>query len=319
MVVKRSPSSVREPWHAGIVNALDDFLGQRPPDRGLEVLGQTVRFYPRHWAARVPQCWPQELTGTVDARGGRGIDRAEVFTYAVDGSQQDQGVAGADVYFAACAWGSGSKARTVARRLRPLIEDAHEGCSHPMYVRLGEAIWSALTLQREAGPVAAYALLSGPGRIPGLGPAFFTKVLYFGHGADLGPGGPLILDRYVAAALNDLYGWGWPLAGWSSKQYADYLTRSAQLADKWSSLTGSDVTTDVVEYSLFKWGRHLAASSKTKLQLPLHRAATSSPNRSTSSEALRSDDQTTQLGVEVKQELWRALPRYRGRGRCSRR
>jgi len=60
---------------------------------------------------------------------------------------------------------------------------------------------------------------------------------------------PLILDQYVALALTRLCGVGWPAAGWSTSQYADYLDRAYKWASAW------DTSTEVIERVLFSVGK----------------------------------------------------------------
>jgi len=102
--------------------------------------------------------------------------------------------------------------------------------------------------QRGAGD--AYAALRVDSRIKNLGPAFASKFLYF-SGFERSPGGqqPLILDRYVAEAVNRFCGTSWGVAGWSTKLYDDYL----ELAHAWASEWGCKP--DVVELSLFIVGK----------------------------------------------------------------
>ena len=77
-----------------------------------------------------------------------------------------------------------------------------------------------------------------------------TKFLYFaGYGRSRGSRQPLILDQYVALALTRLCGVGWPAAGWSTSQYADYLDRACKWASAW------DTSTEVIERVLFSVGK----------------------------------------------------------------
>lgn len=85
-------------------------------------------------------------------------------------------------------------------------------------------------------------------RIKYLGPAFFTKLLYFAAGrpAPADTRHPLILDRRVAVAL------GWTkTSGWSTAEYSDYLDLVEALHERWRP----DLPTDVIEYTLFHAGR----------------------------------------------------------------
>jgi hypothetical protein len=101
----------------------------------------------------------------------------------------------------------------------------------------GPHLLAAITNMREDGPVSAYRTLyrGGTHRLIGLGPAFFTKVLYFtGWDRAAGDRQPLILDQFVVTALNDQAHLGWRLNwAWSGDQYATYLDLAHKRAAGW--------------------------------------------------------------------------------------
>lgn len=112
----------------------------------------------------------------------------------------------------------------------------------------------AIRVLRSDGPIQAYRALDDGGgqRLRGLGPGFFTKVLYFA-GWDQVPGNqqPLILDQHVVRALNEQAGLRWDLDwNWTADQYAHYL----DLAQDWAANWGAGTTADVVERRLFEHG-----------------------------------------------------------------
>jgi hypothetical protein len=111
---------------------------------------------------------------------------------------------------------------------------------------LGFRLAAALELLRESGPVAAYDALRSRLRIAYLGPAFFTKFLYFAGYDTTSEPRPLILDRFVARGLRA----GWPRSGWTSAQYGDYLRH----AHAWAHESGA--APDAVELALFRAGKH---------------------------------------------------------------
>jgi hypothetical protein len=117
---------------------------------------------------------------------------------------------------------------------------------------------AAIAAMRVDGPVSGYRALyaGGAHRLIGLGPGFFTKVLYFaGWNRAAGDRQPLILDRNVVIALNEQADLGWELNGqWSGDQYAKYLN----LAHEWAARWGKGTTPDVVERVLFEHGRRLS-------------------------------------------------------------
>ncbi|WP_341849423.1 hypothetical protein [Streptomyces bungoensis] len=127
----------------------------------------------------------------------------------------------------------------------------------------------ALATLREHGAAAAYAGLRA--RIPGFGPSFYTKFLYFA-GKTVPPATgpqPLILDRVLARRLRllaqavgretghdpdgSIARWVWRDRNWSPHRYAVYLSFMQAAADQ-AAATGtwpSDASPDLLEYALF--------------------------------------------------------------------
>lgn len=141
------------------------------------------------------------------------------------------------------AWGSGTSRRMNDVRIASAREPA-------AIALLRKAFDSA----RTGKPREAYATLirTGGGKIAGLGPAFFTKFLYFAAGATPDGVRPLILDARVARGLDAA---GWKLApgatdrfsyNWYTDTYADYC----DLLARWAKETG--VRADVIERALFE-------------------------------------------------------------------
>lgn len=101
----------------------------------------------------------------------------------------------------------------------------------------------------EREPEAAYRLLNR--KIKNLGPAFFTKFLYF-SGAGNAAHPSLIFDARVAAALRDHCGWDSLRVGgaWPPDTYGRYCA----LLQRWArELTdrGNPVTAELLEFRLF--------------------------------------------------------------------
>lgn len=146
-------------------------------------------------------------------------------------------------YVAVCAWGAGLQGGLVSRRVRVLQENKD----------VGDRLLAGLKLARQS-PVAAYQAfrVDGDNRLLHLGPAFFSKMIYFAGYAVSPTPQPLILDRYVASALNDVADLGWRSTwNWTPGQYEQYL----QLATGWASDWRWEA--DVVERTLFEHGRRL--------------------------------------------------------------
>jgi hypothetical protein len=65
----------------------------------------------------------------------------------------------------------------------------------------------------------------------------------------------LILDQYVALALNRLCRLDWPAHGWTTAQYAEYLDLAHSWANAWHT------SPDVIERVLFSAGKASRSSS----------------------------------------------------------
>lgn len=151
------------------------------------------------------------------------------------------------------AWGSGTSRRTNLTRIKAFAGTDSTAGHHV------DLLAEAAKHARARSPRAAYSTLIAPGRgkIPGLGPAFFTKFLYFAAG-DNTQHGCLILDARVAA---NLYAAGWSALphravrgrptfsyNWYTETYSSYcdiLWRWAQ------SVEGPAVSPDEIERALW--------------------------------------------------------------------
>jgi hypothetical protein len=213
------------------------------------VLGQSVSFDKVRWKNLLGELdsglWPPELDACERGRKWPWLDREQVFCI---GRGATNPVGAARTYVAASVWGSGTSPREVTRRVRAFAGGAEARQA------VGERLTAAVEVLLREGPVIAYDTLHGAGRfkVTEIGPSFGTKLLYFaGFDRMSGPQEPLILDRYVAQALNWLCGFDWPTqqGGWSVKQYATYLSLAHAWADEWGTRP------DVVERSLFAVGQ----------------------------------------------------------------
>jgi hypothetical protein len=226
--------------------------------RDQAVVGQQIPSRAGWFAARAAEVGlPEAFADPGDARETRHLTRGDVFAAAEGATEDDQNAVRLVLH--ALAWGSGPFLRLNRQRIRALgtlwNERGRPGIG---------ALRHSLRLAAE-DPMAAYASMcpGGAARLMHLGPAFFTKVLYFaGAGATDHPSP--ILDRNVATALNRRCGWtslgtdtGWPPA--------TYL-RYSQLLGRWAQDTtgplGRPVAADELELALFADGRKMGRSGQ---------------------------------------------------------
>lgn len=166
------------------------------------------------------------------------VTRDSLFDMA-SGADSDP-VAAERLLWNSVAWGLGKRKRLVKKRIASFAADPEA---------LSAALVEAARLSK-TDPEAAYSLLQ-PGRplIKYLGPAFFTKFLYFaGEGAADHPS--LILDQRVATALNR-FGWkSLPTqGGWAASAYGRY----ASLTARWTTELNCP-RRDLIERYLFDRG-----------------------------------------------------------------
>ncbi|MFD5519595.1 hypothetical protein [Streptomyces sp. NPDC127066] len=216
----------------------------------------SVRYTPDRWAQITP--WPKALAPT-SASGDAAVSRAEVASAVADALQRE---AFREALVATYVWGKGKRGTP--------------GGSGPAALHkiltfdgLDAALAGAVTALREHGAPEAYAALKG--QVPGLGPAFFTKFLYF-TGLALPPAHgvrPLILDRVLARRLRQIAAavgresghdpdgsiaaWVWSDGNWTPHRYRVYLSFMHAAADQLAAYEGcpSDATPDFLECALF--------------------------------------------------------------------
>jgi len=195
------------------------------------------------WQRLLPDTdmWPGELDACPIVGRWPRVSRATVLSV---GERAHEPVGAVQTYVAAAVWGNGTGAQGVHRRVRVLGDPTTD---------VAGSLASAVRTLRSEGPEAAYERLHGHANlVKHLGPSFGTKVLYSaGYDRTVGARQPLILDQFVALALNRLVGSMWPTTqgGWTTAQYATYL----DIAHKWAADWGC--SPDVVERVLFSIGK----------------------------------------------------------------
>ncbi|MEV5693044.1 hypothetical protein [Micromonospora globbae] len=165
---------------------------------------------------------------------------------------------------ASMAWGWGRKGFGPTR-LRWILDGNSRWKALPRTETRRRLATAVDTLDRH-GAVAAYGYLAGDERIPGFGPAFFTKFLYFADRAAGGQGCSLILDARLAWQMRGFWrrrvaepytangpspDWLWRGPVWTGRRYQIYLAFMGRVAAELSE-SGERWTPDLVELLLFR-------------------------------------------------------------------
>ncbi|MCH6470240.1 8-oxoguanine DNA glycosylase OGG fold protein [Sinomonas terrae] len=149
------------------------------------------------------------------------------------------------------AWGTGASQRGNEKRIQSFARPADRARNVALLKRATE-------LALDGDPAGAYSSLirRGGGQIAGLGPAFFTKFLYFASEGTTGTR-CLILDARVASRLAQA---GWtslPHSGpsysynWYTDTYVSYCELLARWANEETARSKSEVWPDEIERALF--------------------------------------------------------------------
>jgi len=211
------------------------------PD-GNSVLSQGFPFRPAWWTPRVPAGWGDFLEQLPEQqRGYHRIARADLLAAAANHGLPQALLAG-------YVWGTGTSAFLVGRRARVFRDNDAE--------RVVDSLHSVALTLRSGDAIEAYdSMLRGQSRnLKHLGPSFFTKFLYAADARNGLPGRALILDRFVAVALNAIHGWGISQNGpWESSTYERWLDHARSIAD------AEGVRADAVEMAYFTHGQKVAA------------------------------------------------------------
>lgn len=224
-------------------------VGQLKIPSETELLGQRFEFRPNWWADRVPAEWTMFVERLpAHERGYRWISRHDLL---VVGRNEDPQLVPTAIV-AGYIWGTGSSAFLVGRRGRIFKANAVD--------RIVEASSTARDVLHQEGPEAAYRSLQrgAPNYLKYFGPSFYTKFLY---AVDEGrnPERALILDQFVARALNHLEGWDLaPRGPWSAGDYQRWITYAHAAAERERARRDQPVRADAIEMAMFAYGRALA-------------------------------------------------------------
>ncbi|MET8806893.1 hypothetical protein [Streptomyces sp. NPDC004546] len=238
---------------ASAVRAIGGWLSGGGARFAAGVDGHAVEYVPAHWASIEP--WP-----------GRFSDRSQEIIALVSRAEVVSAVREAvecqewsEALVASYVWGQG-RTGYGPHRLKEILADE----------AVDTAVAQAAAALREEDAVAAYRAMYGA--VKGLGPAFFTKLLYFLALAMADSCAPraLILDQRVArvmrlhatrvgdgiglASAEAIAAWIWSDGGWTPHRYDVYLrwmtAAASQLASAGIGWPNSP-SPDLLELALF--------------------------------------------------------------------
>jgi hypothetical protein len=208
---------------------------------------------PTWWNERLEQEGFEHRVRLFPHDGGERLTRHDLFELAYPIAGPDPGDGDLlTLLWHVLAWGTGVSQRGNLKRIRAFIAESDRR-------RNVSLLKDAVKFARGADVGSAYRALirQGGGQIRGLGPAFFTKFLYF---ASEGADGTrcLILDARVAGSLS---GAGWSSLPWSKwsrysyNWYAPTYLSYCELLQRWaaeeSASRGQEVWPDEIERALF--------------------------------------------------------------------
>ncbi|MEU1868478.1 hypothetical protein [Streptomyces gardneri] len=211
-----------------------------------------VEYVPARWSGILP--WPDQLLEQSHTTSAA-ISRAQVVAVA---REAVKGGELSEALVASYVWGQG-RTGYGPHRLKEILAEPN----------VSDALAKAGAALREEGAVAAYRVLCRAVR--GLGPAFFTKLLYFLGLAMDAPAAPraLILDQRVARVVrthatrvgletgltsaSGVAAWTWSDGGWTPHRYGVYLRWINAAAEQLvsSGIGWPESSPDLLELALF--------------------------------------------------------------------
>lgn len=175
-------------------------------------------WWTRYFNDSLAHFWPPQLDQTeIDANDYRWVSRNDVFRIAASDFEHRE----LHTAVAAYVWGLGKNAYSIGRLVRAFTTNADT---------VENNLRTSAAILVSEGAVAAYhsMLRGGPARTKFMGPAYFTKFLFFIGYQNPGVTGlrPLILDKRVATALRGRGVFGHKVgdADWPSNLYSRYLS-----------------------------------------------------------------------------------------------
>jgi hypothetical protein len=201
-----------------------------------DVAAQRVPWSSKPWAGVLGENLPLAAALTQEVEQYGGIRRSFVHALA----EADP----VELFLAAMAWGFGPTPYGPARVRKMMTTPSFA-------TNVGQIVVDAQT----AGAAAGWTSLLSTNKIPGLGMAYGTKLLYFAAYTSACPGPrPLVLDQFVRAALVSI---GAHIPGEGVLWRNDYFTYLT-LAEGWAADPAWNESPEAVECALFSAGKTIA-------------------------------------------------------------
>jgi hypothetical protein len=251
------------------------------------------------------QFWPAELDECPRVGPYLEVSRQAVFDVARSVGDSPEGAL--RLLVATYAWRTGRHDPRTVHRAKVMLSPSGRD-------QVASRLTAAVRELAEGGPVVAYGLLSGdlgPAHtVRGLGPAIFTKFLYFAGGVDgersAGPLRPLILDQRVALAFGRLVAADLP-AGQSPRSSpwpAHWYRRYLEITHGWAEDLG--IEPDVVEWLLWSRSGLETRRPSTALRAPSRQSVTGyeSGGRSWAEMPIGTAESGTAAGSSGSKKAW---------------
>ncbi|MER7333526.1 MULTISPECIES: hypothetical protein [unclassified Micromonospora] len=255
-VVEGGLCAAERTWLEELRRALEAGRGDRSREPEDLVNDHAIEVVPAWWAD-----YAEDLPFDTDTDDPQLLTRGDVTDTAGDCRSRRPWL---PLLVTSFAWGWG-KTGYGSRRLDRIM-NADQTASETFRDDIDNRLSAAVEMLDREGAVAAYDLLLRNGRIRGLGPAFFTKFLYFASRASTEQCRALILDARLARQMRGFWErradqpyaangrpaeWLWRGPRWSAYRYQVYGAFMCRAAAQLSE-SGRRWTPELVELLLFR-------------------------------------------------------------------
>lgn len=244
-------------WAAGVEGFLhSDALAVEARTR----VGNPNPVKPWLWDKHIGYLPGLSLSGTPTDDGLLQITRHDVFQLAETARSTNGTTDLHSLFWTVMAWGIAGNMRNVGRMAAFAAESTD---------RLSQTLRRAAEASYAGAPQDAYLEFSNDGKVPRLGPAFFSKFLYFTGNRESTSRRCFIYDDRVHTALNIVKGQQPQL---TSSTYADYSATVHRWSLATSDVAGSVVTPDEIEFRLYLLGQDAGSQlGWLRTEVSLHR------------------------------------------------